>query len=105
VDAGWMARARCAGAPLELFVPEQEQWVPPPEVLAYCDLCPVQGACLDWALAYREHGYWSGTSTDQRRQLHRPRTRATCPKCRGVLVIPVQRAQVCVPCGLSWRAA
>jgi Transcription factor WhiB len=105
VNVGWMARARCAGAPLGLFVPDDEAWVPPAEVLAYCAWCPVAGECLDEALRDHLLGYWGGTSGAQRRQLHRPRTRATCPKCRGVLVIPVQGAQVCVPCGLSWRAA
>jgi WhiB family transcriptional regulator, redox-sensing transcriptional regulator len=103
--AAWMARARCAGAPLAQFVPDDEQPKPPADVLAYCAPCPVAGDCLDWALEYREVGYWGGTSTHQRRQLKRPRQRVACPKCRGVLVVPVAGAQVCVPCAVSWRAA
>lgn len=113
MDASWMVEARCRGAPLQLFVPDDEVArdgpgrpapSPPPEVLAYCRPCPVRDRCLAWALAFEEQGYWGGTTTAQRRQLARPRRRLGCPLgCGpgGVVLLGLQ-LQVCVACGVSW---
>lgn len=110
--SSWMKRAACAGAPLEWFVDEAsgtrtEPWLPRPEALACCEVCPVAGACLDEALRDGLVGCWGGTSTKVRVQLHRPRRRLTCPKCkRAGLVVPLEgEAQACISCAVSWRAA
>jgi Transcription factor WhiB len=102
-----MSEARCLGAPLELFVPrEAEQTPPPPEVLAYCDPCPVAAECLAWALRWRGTvGYFGGTSTRQRRALWRPRPRLRCPACHGRELVELDGVQVCGGCARSWRAA
>ena len=103
-DTRWMREAACLGAPIGLFVPDTEARRPPPEVLAYCDPCPVRARCLDHALAYSEEGYWGGTSGRERRALDRPRVRRGCPLCRDPHgVVPLGQAhQLCLACSVSW---
>jgi Transcription factor WhiB len=108
----WMAAAACAGKPLAWFVDQDagtrdESWLPPAEALACCEVCPVAGDCLDEALRDQLVGCWGGTSTKVRRQLHRPRKRLACPKCREPgLVVPLEGdTQACIGCAVSWRAA
>jgi hypothetical protein len=120
MDAGWMSQARCRGAPLELFISPgdepDEPWAPTAAALASCLPCPVRGECLAWALLFDEVGTWGGTSTHQRRQLRRPRSRLACPVCRSRQVVaasgrrrtwggPAPALEVCLACALSWRAA
>jgi hypothetical protein len=96
VVAWWMPLAACRSAPRELFVTssegtdnldpaqgptDDEGWVPDPRAVAYCDRCPVQAECLDWAVEFGEWGTWGATSRHQRRQLRRPRRRRACPVC------------------------
>ena len=103
-----MNGARCAGAPVSLFVPDTELDRPPPEVLAYCTPCPVAADCLAWALRWPATvGYFAGTSTRQRRSLRRPRGRLHCPLCgEASTVVEVDGGdQVCRRCAVSWRAA
>lgn len=103
MDTSWHPQARCAGAPLALFIPEQEADRPPAAVLAYCDPCPVRDRCLAHALTYDEAGYWGGTSSMERRQLVRPRRRAGCPRgCGPTGVVPLGAHQVCLACSVSW---
>ncbi|MCL6293202.1 WhiB family transcriptional regulator [Streptomyces sp. 43Y-GA-1] len=48
------------------------------EAKALCNTCPVQPACLDWALGNDEQtGVWGGLSEDERRALKRRRARKT----------------------------
>src|SRR5262245_54702162 len=102
MDADWRDRAGCQGAPLALFVPDTEADRPPPEVLAYCDPCPVQAECLQ--AGQGEDGYWGGTSPRERRSLNRPRLRVGCPRgCGPHGVVPLGPThQLCLACSVSW---
>lgn len=45
-----------------------------------CRGCPVQGSCLQWALATgQEHGVWGGLDEQQRRDLHKQRQHQPVP--------------------------
>jgi WhiB family transcriptional regulator, redox-sensing transcriptional regulator len=120
MDAGWMERAGCRGAPLAVFISpgddDQEPWQPSAAALGFCVPCPVRDACLRWALRYGEVGTWGGTSSHQRRQLRRPRSRLACPVCGSRQVVtasgrrrpwggPAPALEVCLACALSWRAS
>jgi WhiB family transcriptional regulator, redox-sensing transcriptional regulator len=125
-EAGWMDRAACRGAPLQVFISTgddpDEPWAPSTAALGYCLPCPVRGDCLAWALTFGEVGTWGGTSTHQRRQLRRPRSRLACPACGSRQVVDERgrarawqgaargqrRAaalEVCLACAVSWRAS
>lgn len=59
--------ARCATEPLDLeWVPDREQRVVPAPMRALCLRCQGRQACLLWALAAGEQGYWAGTTTKDR---------------------------------------
>jgi hypothetical protein len=118
-DPSWMPRGACVGAPRDLFVtdPEgtdnldpaagpvdDEDWVPPAAALAYCQRCRVLPECLDWALTFDEWGTWAATSRHQRRQLARVRSRRGCPACGGTGIAVVDTYELCLTCGVSWRA-
>lgn len=64
------ARA-CREKPVEWFYPESGGH--PAKIAAtkrVCSRCPVQAACLAWALQTREpHGIWGGKSPRERRAL------------------------------------
>jgi hypothetical protein len=59
--------ARCSThtVPME-WVPARERAVVPTEMAALCRRCPGRQACLLWALAGQESGYWAGTTTADR---------------------------------------
>lgn len=41
------------------------------EAKAVCTECPVQSACLTWALEHgQDHGVWGGMTARERRTLH-----------------------------------
>lgn len=40
-----------------------------PSVLRACKTCPVQQACLEWAIENDEEGVWAGTTRPQRRRM------------------------------------
>ena len=43
-------------------------------IKALCATCPMQAACLEWALAYPEpFGIWGGLTTQERSRLRRSR--------------------------------
>ena len=71
-DMNWRGRAKCKGLDTNLFYPERG-------VSAYaaktiCGGCPVQAACLNYALTAREHiGIWGGTSERDRKKLRQRR--------------------------------
>jgi hypothetical protein len=77
---------------------------PTKEHLAYCDRCPVQVECLDYALEHPKEavGIWGGTSDHQRRQMRNPRSRDRCPNCDGTDVIPENGHELCLRCASSW---
>lgn len=71
----WSHDAACRGEDPELFFPVGSTG-PALRQLAdakrVCTRCPVQSACLQWALLSGiEHGVWGGMSEDERRALRR----------------------------------
>jgi Transcription factor WhiB len=115
--AGWMTRAACKDAPLELFVSrsegtdntnpalgpvDDEAWAPSPLTAAYCLPCAVQVECLQAAQDWEAWGTWAWTSRHQRRSLARRRFRAGCPRCGEPDPAALPGYQVCLACGISW---
>jgi len=79
-ERGWRADAACRGEDPELFFPvgstgpALDQIAEAKEV---CGRCPVQEACLDFALnTGQAYGIWGGLTEDERRSLRRRRQRA-----------------------------
>lgn len=101
-DVSWQPNGACADMNLDVFVPDEET----PEGLALakatCDTCPVRQPCLMWATLHGAEGYWGGTSTYQRAQLVRVRTRAKCPLCVSTSLSMVGTHELCIACGASW---
>lgn len=76
-DYAWQDQAACIGMDPDGFFPGTGQ-VPAPEALAACGRCPVRAACLEDALSFShfaDHGYWGGTTREQRREIRRRRRR------------------------------
>lgn len=69
----WAARPACQDADPELFFPIT--WGDRPgrsveQAIDICRTCPVQRACLDWAVRTGEvDGIWGGTTPAERRKL------------------------------------
>lgn len=59
--------ARCATYPITMeWVSDRERRVVPDLMAALCRRCPGRQACLLWALAGNEQGYWAGTTSTDR---------------------------------------
>lgn len=69
----WKDGAACAGYPNSLFFPSQD--VTPGQIekaKAICSVCPVNEACIEYALETNQRaGIWGGTTEDERRSLRR----------------------------------
>ena len=64
----WMAAAACRESDPEIFYPSTGR--SSRDGRAVCGRCPVQAACLVYAIEHREHyGVWGGLSERQRRRL------------------------------------
>ena len=75
---GWLLRAACRALPTELFFPAgelDEQAVEQAEdAKAVCAGCPVQVACLEYAIATNQpYGIWGGANASERRSIRRRR--------------------------------
>jgi WhiB family redox-sensing transcriptional regulator len=69
-DAAWQHDARCALIDPAPFLDEHRQ----AEAAAICERCPVQAACLEYALEHDERfGIWGGLSPRERARLRRRR--------------------------------
>lgn len=110
----WFGDAQCRTADPGLFNPDTETGKRLARAQVYCAVCPVVAECLTWAVRRGESGYWGGTSTAQRDRMRRRRSRAKCPRCSVeqpvsfanlLLSGAVDPQQVCLSCGLSWKAA
>jgi WhiB family redox-sensing transcriptional regulator len=79
-DEDWMERAACRGMETELFFPNGETGEAldqTEEAKAICRTCPVQSACLEYALATRQpYGVWGGATEAERRSIRRRRREA-----------------------------
>ncbi len=74
-DYSWRSDALCRDTDPELFFPvgaTGSALVQIDRAKQVCEECPVQTACLDYALeTNQDSGIWGGTSEDERRVLRR----------------------------------
>jgi WhiB family transcriptional regulator, redox-sensing transcriptional regulator len=71
----WRARAACRGVDPDIFYPLDDDDAE--DAKAVCAQCPVQQACLEWALTNRERdGVWGGATERERRRIIRRRRRS-----------------------------
>ena len=70
----WRKKAACHGLDPQNFYPETEEAADAAKVV--CAGCPVQSACLEYALVRREKdGVWGGFTERERRRIIRQRRR------------------------------
>jgi WhiB family redox-sensing transcriptional regulator len=101
-DVAWQADAPCTTADFD-FIPDTETEAGAAEAeQRWCRTCPVRTQCLAWAMLHGAEGYWGGTSTYQRAQLRRVRTRAKCPICQATTLVYTDPHELCLACGASW---
>ena len=78
-DMWWVGEARCISEDPDLFFPVGT--TPPAleqiaRAKAVCFRCPVQEACLEWALSTcQDAGVWGGLDEEERREIRRARRR------------------------------
>lgn len=74
-DDDWRAQAACRDMDTAIFFPETDEDAGAAK--AVCASCPVQQACLDFAMKNRqEEGVWGGMTQTERRRLRRRRQEA-----------------------------
>lgn len=100
-DSAWKHHAPCATANFE-FIPDAETEAGLNQAQQWCNGCPVRTQCLNWAMLHGCEGYWGGTTTYQRNQLRRIRTRAKCPLCLSTSLVYTDPHELCLACGVSW---
>ena len=72
-SAGRSACSSPSGRRLD-WIPDREKPVVPEEIAAICSGCPLQPACLQWAVEQDEPGYWGGTTSTERQRIVRGMT-------------------------------
>jgi len=78
----WRSAAACRDADTAIFFPATDADAGPAR--AVCAGCPVQQACLDFALSTRQnHGVWGGLTETERRRLRRKRQEAARTAARA----------------------
>lgn len=100
-DTAWQDNAPCATAGFD-FIPDVETEEGVNAAQQWCRTCDVRTRCLAWAMLHGAEGYWGGTSTYQRNQLRRVRTRAKCPLCLSTILVYTDPHELCLACGVSW---
>jgi WhiB family redox-sensing transcriptional regulator len=77
-DQPWRAKAACQGLdPTIFYPPTEDSEEEAAAAKAVCAVCPVQEACLEHALGFREReGVWGGCTERERRRIVRQRRRA-----------------------------
>jgi WhiB family redox-sensing transcriptional regulator len=74
MNTSWRTKAACIGLVAETFYPETDDEAQ--RAKDVCAVCPVQTACLEYALARREkEGVWGGCTERERRRIIRQRRR------------------------------
>jgi WhiB family transcriptional regulator, redox-sensing transcriptional regulator len=109
-DPAWRTRGACQTVDPETFFPAPSE--PADTAIALCRSCPVQGACLAWALQAGDlHGVWGGTTARERRamavvwQSGRPQPIAEEPSMAGIGRPPVSRRAASPPAELATMGA
>lgn len=100
-STAWQKHAPCTNAGFD-FIPDAETEAGVQEARQWCHGCPVRTECLAWAMLYGAEGYWGGTTTYQRAQLRRVRTRSKCPLCLSAQLVYTGSHELCLACGVSW---
>lgn len=59
--------ARCKGVPVEKFFPEKR--VREGSYMRFCEKCPIQDFCLQFAVCFDSYGVWGGLTRKQRKTL------------------------------------
>lgn len=71
----WEKRAACKDSDTEIYFPERNI-----KLIDYskrsCNICPVQGNCMTYAIAHDEYGMWGGTTRAERKNMGREFTEA-----------------------------
>jgi WhiB family redox-sensing transcriptional regulator len=71
----WRTRSLCRDSNSDLFFPIGATGIALDQIDAakeICQVCPVHGQCLEFALATnQEAGVWGGTTEDERRKLRK----------------------------------
>lgn len=62
--------AACKGKPLDLFFSHNKR--DQKKAKGLCASCPIQPACLQWALEHSELGVWGGLTSSERSQEQKP---------------------------------
>lgn len=78
LDRSWVTRGACQGMDTEIWYPHDADEPAIGRAKAVCRTCPVQAACLDWALAIPSAEDWGvigGTTKHQRARLRANRAR------------------------------
>ena len=71
-EEAWRESAACAGADIEVFFPDDGDEIGTAAAKAICENCPVQEACLQYALATNQtEGVWGGMDKHERRRMRR----------------------------------
>ena len=78
ITDGWLVRAACRALPTELFFPagelDEQAVEQAEEAKSVCATCPVQVACLEFAIATNQpYGIWGGANASERRSIRRRR--------------------------------
>lgn len=72
-SADFMNHGKCRGSKVDFFPTNGHAFLVLPAI-ELCNQCPVQMACLDYALANNiDHGIWGGTSERGRRRIRKAR--------------------------------
>jgi len=100
-NTSWQQAATCNNADFD-FIPDIETDTGAEQAQHWCRTCPVRPQCLAWAMLHSAEGYWAGTTTYQRNQLRRVRTRAKCPLCLSTTLVYTNPYELCLACGTSW---
>ena len=100
-DVAWQENAPCRDTTFD-FIPDTETDAGANEAQQWCRTCDVRTQCLAWAMLHGAEGYWGGTTTYQRKQLGRVRTRAKCPLCASTSLVYTDPHELCLSCGMSW---
>jgi WhiB family redox-sensing transcriptional regulator len=71
-DADWRKSAACSGVESDTFFPASEEETAANSARAICAECPVQEACLQYALSTNQTaGVWGGLDAGERRRMRR----------------------------------
>ena len=71
-DVDWRNDAACNGVASDIFFPASEEPPAASRAKEICAECPVQEACLQYALSTNQSaGVWGGLDANERRRLRR----------------------------------